>query len=338
MVRKLAKIETIKSFFPIKDASKIEAARISGWVVVVEKNKFEIGDKVVYFEIDSWIPHTLAPFLSKGDVKEYNGIIGNRLRTAKLRGQISQGLIIAIEDVENWLGQKLPSYEHGYDLTELLRINKWEPPVSASLAGDVYGSFPYFIPKTDAERIQNLDYDELKLQRYTITEKLNGSSMTVYLTHEDNHFGVCSRNLELKESDTNAYWQAAKKVELHKKFLQNELRDYAIQGELIGPGIQKNMYELADYEFRPFRLFNIEEQKIEPFEKMAAISKTLGLEPVPLIGINAPLLQNYEEMLQLASDKSLLNKKKEREGIVLESNDGEFLFKIISNKFLLKNG
>jgi hypothetical protein len=175
-MRKLASIRRIADIQPIEGADAIEVATIDGWKVVVKRGEFSIGDLAVYLEIDSWVPHELAPFLSKGqEPRDYHGVKGERLRTIKLRGQVSQGLLLHINTLdafgiraENpedstdvvWFSNTLCDFSvslfEGYDLTEFLGIQKWEAPIPAQLQGQAAGMFPTsLIPKTDQERIQN---------------------------------------------------------------------------------------------------------------------------------------------------------------------------------------
>jgi RNA ligase (TIGR02306 family) len=132
-MRKLATIRKIDELNPIEGADAIECAVVGGWKVVVKKGEYQVGDEAIYCEIDSWIPHELAPFLSKGkEPREYEGVKGERLRTIKLRGQLSQGLLlplgISVYDVNAELNE-------GDDVTEHLNIKKWEKPINAQLAG-----------------------------------------------------------------------------------------------------------------------------------------------------------------------------------------------------------
>lgn len=126
--RKLATIRKIAAIEPIEGADAIEVAVVDGWKVVVKKGEFQVGSLAVYLEIDSWVPTELAPFLSKGkEPREYEGIKGERLRTVKLRGQLSQGLLLPLQTV-----YELPSTTNcdvlGDDVTEALGILKWERP------------------------------------------------------------------------------------------------------------------------------------------------------------------------------------------------------------------
>jgi len=205
MTRKLATVRKIEEVRAIPDADKIVAYRIGGWWVVDAINKYFVDDVVVYAEPDSWIPHDLAPFLSKGlEPRVHQGIPGERLRTIRLRKQLSQGLLLPFTatmaiNIGAGAGSKFSDFD-GVDVSEMLGIVKWESEQPTSFAGDVKGAFPSFIPKTDQERIQNLSHELSDWQKTDITwevqEKCEGQSVTVVFN--DAEFGVCSRNLELR--------------------------------------------------------------------------------------------------------------------------------------------
>jgi len=177
-MRKLASIRKIDAIEPIKGADAIEVAIIGGWKVVVAKDQFSVGHLVIMCEIDSWIPHGLAPFLSKGkEPREYNGVKGERLRTVKLRGTTSQGLLLPLDILgSDTLSDIFDQLEEGFDLTEIMGIQKWEAPIPAQLSGMAKGNFPSWVPTTDQERVQNLDLENLSEMNVTweVTEKLDG--------------------------------------------------------------------------------------------------------------------------------------------------------------------
>lgn len=331
-MRKLATIRTIDALNPIEGADAIEAAVIGGWTCVVKKGEYSVGDRAVYCEIDSWIPTEIAPFLSKGkEPREFEGIKGERLRTIKLRGQLSQGLLLTAIPQTN-------SFAEGDDVSDLLGIIKWEKPMNAQLAGMARGNFPTQIPKTDQERAQNLKKEIVTAAaaglHFEITEKLEGSSMTVYMI--DGEFGVCSRNLDLKETEDNTFWQVARRDDVEDKMRIAGLNNFAFQGELIGPGIQGNIYKLNKPEFRVFDVYNIQTGTyLVPHERCALI-KVLGLLHVPVVLVNKDLgVGSTDEILQWAEDISLLNPTVQREGIVFKECNGGMSFKAISNKYLL---
>ena len=332
-MRKLAKIVKIDELNPIEGADAIECAVIGGWKVVAQKGLYQVGGLAVYFEIDSWIPHELAPFLSKGkEPREFEGVKGERLKTIRLRGQLSQGLLMPLEEACKNIDSEL--FE-GLDVTVPLGILKWEKPVNAQLAGVCKGNFPSLIPKTDQERVQNLTKEIAAAQGsvYEVTEKLEGSSMTVYLI--DGEFGVCSRNMDLKRDENNSFWKVAIEDDIENKMRFSD--NFAIQGELIGPGIQGNIYKLSKPEFRVFDIYDIKDGSyMNPTDRVDLITR-MGLKHVPVLESKFKLETNVEILLKKAEGKSVMGDitGPEREGLVFKQVDGGMTFKAISNKYLL---
>lgn len=344
--RKLATIRKISSIDPIPDADAIEVVTVDGWKVVVKKGEYKVADLVVYCEIDSWIPTELAPFLSKGkEPREYNGVKGERLRTVKLRGQISQGLILPIPSGEHFDDGRLAfefsmgNIKEGEDISDILGIQKYEAPIPACLAGTVRGNFPSFIPKTDQERIQNLTkkFELFKMYQWEVTEKLDGSSCTFYFNNGE--FGVCSRNLDLKEDYNNTFWKMAATYDVETN-LEKYGKNVAIQGEIIGEGIQGNPYKIQGQKFFVFDVYDIDNGVYyEPLaRRIFATMMELEHVPVTIPAYHLPEKFTIDNVLQFAEDKSELNEKTEREGIVFKCIENpDISFKAISNRFLLKN-
>jgi RNA ligase (TIGR02306 family) len=233
-------------------------------------------------------------------------------------------------------------WDDGEDVTEYLGIVKWEPNIPAQLAGIMRGNFPSFIQKTDQERIQNIkrQFEDAVAagEEFEVTEKLHGSSMTVYFNNGD--FGVCSRNIDLKESEENAFWNMAKLLNLKEK-LETYGKNIALQGELIGNGIQGNQYYLPGHGFHIFDVYDIDAGgKMLPGERQAVL-RDLGLQFVNEV---PQLLPRYKfspettisDVLKMAESYSMLNGS-EREGLVFKSLTRDFSFKAISNKWLLNN-
>ena len=342
-MRKLATIRKIDALTPIIGADAIECAHVGGWKVVVKKGEYIAGDLAVYIEIDSWVPTTLAPFLSKGNYpRVYNEVEGERLRTVKLRGQVSQGLLLPLEIKMS--GNLLPVTRQcvleGDDVTELLGIQKWEPALEF-MSSDAKGAFPSQIPKTDQERIQNLSSElaQWKTEGITweVTEKLEGSSMTAYLI--DGEFGVCSRNLNLKPNPDATFWKTAIDAGL-----EEALRAYgdniALQGELIGEGIQGNIYKLKGTHFYIYDIYDIADGRYwSPYERRM-FCKMHHLNHVPDLVHNIQLegMGTMDDILAYAEGKSVMGMIGcEREGLVFKCNEKEVSFKAISNRYLLKS-
>lgn len=328
MNRKLASIVRIKDIQPIPNADAIEVATVKGWKVVVKKGDFKVGDLAVYFEIDSFLP--IKPefeFLRKSCYRKMGEEEGFRLKTIKLRNQVSQGLIIPL-DFEA---------EEGDDVTEKLGVKKFDPPIPAELAGVAKGNFPSFFNKTDEIRIQSLNEEDFYGKKCYISQKCDGSSFSCYFNNGE--FGVCSRNLELEESDSNTFWKMAKNLNLRQK-LANLGRNIALQGELVGEGINGNKDALKGHFVYFFTVFDIDKQERLPFAEMKSLLKELDLEMVPILesDYTLPCKNLIEFMLDKAGGKSILNPQKDREGIVVRGMNNEFSFKAISNKYLLKHG
>ena len=340
--RVMARVVTIDNVEKHPNADALDICTVGGWNIVTKIGEYKTGDLAVMCEIDSWVPHELAPFLSKGkEPREYKGVKGERLKTAKLRGVVSQGLLLPISALN--IEQDGVVYEslvdEGCDVSEVLGIVKWEAEIPAQLAGQVRGNFPSQIPKTNQERIQNIK-KELSIARdqglqFVIEEKLEGSSLTMYLDLED-EFHVCSRNLDLKNDGANSFWRAAIKYDVENVMRQNNLRGYAIQAELIGPGIQGNLYQLKDIEFYVFDVYSVKQSRyLYPVERRELIAN-LGLNQVPVV-CESTTLGTMEEIISLADGKSMLYNTL-REGIVFKQLDGDMTFKSISQQYLIKTG
>ena len=328
-MRKLATVRQVKDVRPIDGADMIQLAVIDGWKCVVKKNEFQSGDLAIYCEIDSFLP--IRPefeFLRKSSFKRMCDEDGFRLRTVKLRGQISQGLLLPIDVINR-------TVKIGDDVTEELGIQKYEPPVPACLAGEVVGPFPTSVTRTDEERIQNLvsEYDSYRDKPFYVTEKLDGTSFTAI--HDDS-LAICGRNWQLAADDRNSHWRIAVQLELEAKLSALGKR-IAIQGELIGPGIQKNRYQLKQLELFVFNVFDLDQFGYLEKSEAAKICDLLGLKTVPLVA-QQTVPETIDQILDLAEGKSALNPKTEREGLVWVSGSEQerISFKTISNKFLAR--
>jgi len=360
MSRKLASVRVVSGVAPIPNADQIEVAQIDGWSCVVKKGELQEGTKCVYFEVDSFLPANDARFgFLEPKFTEWQGKRGMRLRTIKLRGQLSQGLALPLSNFP-----ELADVEVGDDVTEQLGIEKWERPLPASLTGLARGNFPAFVPKTDQERVQNLPqvFEKYADEPFEVTMKLDGSSMTAYI--KDGVFGVCSRNLDLKETEGNAFWRAARKQNLEealRKIVDHVGYDIALQGELVGDGIQGNYEKMpaGEQQFFLFDAYLIGHNRYaaphERWDLLDALNMTgahvphvpifhviPGAEqvvdqdtniPVPMfkLGSFAP---DMDAILQLAEGVGM-NEGVKREGLVFKHIGGKFSFKAISNSYLL---
>jgi RNA ligase (TIGR02306 family) len=357
MERKLATIERISEIHPIPDADAIERAVIRGWNIVVKKGDHKVDDLVVYCEIDSIMPE--RPEF------EFLRPRGFRIKTIKLRGQVSQGIAFplsilpmnvsiistpdgpAIElDPENNPGSV--DLTPGIDVTEVLGITKYEPQIPACLSGIAKGNFPSHSIKTDEERIQNLkDYfEEYKQHVWVATEKLDGTSTTYSIHMNDNEFEVSSRNLNLKEDSKNSFWAVARALNIEYKMrifmAAHNMPSLTLQGELIGEGIQDNKYKIKGQTIRFFRAFDPIKYEFLSYDEFMFMLDEMGLTSVPIIDDDFTLPEKFEDLILYADGKSALADTA-REGVVFVAKDkmekfqNRLSFKVISNKFILKH-
>jgi hypothetical protein len=361
--RKLSSIQRIESLDPIPGADRIEVARVLGWNLVVAKGEFTVGDRCVFFEIDSLLP--------KAKEFDFMAERSYRVKTIKLRKQISQGLAMPLDKIHF---VNLSRCKVGEDVSGKLGVTKYEPPSHGgsrvprapktwldrlwyrvrSWFGIVPPpelGWPSFIQKTDETRIQSapayLERHDGEL--HYITEKCDGSSCTMYLYK--GKFGVCSRNCALspkrvyKDQRRHMLTMATKfKVE---ESLRKLGRNLAIQGEAIGPEMNGNKYRLKEHQLRLFSVIDLDTKKRLPFDDATRLASFMGLEWCPIIGV-LPLHATVDGLVSASAGLSKITtgekgyKPIQREGLVyramVDGHDrdmGHLSFKIISPKFLL---
>jgi RNA ligase (TIGR02306 family) len=339
-MRKLASIQKIKYVKPIPDADSIETVGILGWECVSNKGEFQPDDLCVYFEIDSLLPEIPEfEFLRKScwndSLKKF------RLKTIKLRKQLSQGLALPIS-----VFPKLAELAVGDDVSELLGIEKYEPPIPAAIVGDAR-RFLWPISKTDEVRVQ-LD-DEYKFietltgRPYYISLKLDGTSSTFLIDPSDETFHVCGRNFSYQNKKEHSFWQIAERYNIEQglRDLWNEGRKIAIQGEVVAPGVQKNPLGLPIADLYVFNVVDIPTNTKLCLDDSLSIVERLGLKFVPVLEKGESFGYTVDDLLELAQGKYVqhfLSAKpsQEREGIVIRDIFGTVSFKAINNQFLLK--
>lgn len=237
---KLASLETIKSIKEHSNADALEIAEVLGWQTIVKKGEYKEGDKIIFIVIDTILPSApWSEFLS--DKKKPEKPI--RLKTAKIRGEYSQGLVLPVSVLD---GNTFAAahWQIGADVGAELGIKKYEKELPASLSGEIIGTFPtYLVAPTDEDNaLSNLDIvEEVTKHPLTVTWKLDGSSCTIVVQNgEISH--VCSRRMQIKESESNAFWIVANKLRQNIPLGWSGI----IQGEVCGPGIQGNQLKLLE--------------------------------------------------------------------------------------------
>ena len=337
-MRKMASIKEIKSINPIPDSDNIELARIDGWQSVIKKGQFQVGEKVIFCEPDSLLPE--KPEFEFMRSKHF------KIKTCKLRGVISQGICFPLD--------LLPpdSYDVDQDVSEILGITKYEPPVPVQLRGRMRCPiFRLAVPKTDEMRVQNIPdvLERHKGEIFEIHEKIDGTSMSVYLDPETG-LHVCSRNVDLAPDtdhkwNGDSYWKYAIEHDL-EDVLKTLGGSIALQGELFGEGIQGSKYGIKGLHYRVFNFWDMINHCYIESNVMKDTVEAFGLGKdflVPDLG-QIELNHTVDDLLEMANGRSCISDVL-REGLVFrsipEKTDiklGRLSFKSVSNKFLLKWG
>lgn len=332
-MRKLVTIETIAAVHPIPDADAIEAVTVRGWTVVSKKGDFAAGTPCVYFEIDSQLPLTDARFAflaPRGERTLGDGTKVHVLKTARLRGVYSQGLVLPLADFP-----ELVDRSPDEDLAALLGVEKWEAPVPAG-AEEVIGEFPTALArKTDAERVQNLVdvFDRLRAEYlWVATEKVDGTSAT--FARVEGALRVCGRNWELS-AERSLHGRMAARLGLAEKLREGDV----VQGEIYGEGVQGNPLKVRGTHLAVFAFF--QERTALPRAEWPSWALDLSVPAVDLV-----LPHSVEAAVaQVDGMQSVVSPGRLAEGVVWHTSDGRAVpeldyrsgFKAISNKYLLKH-
>ena len=144
----------------------------SDYRFVVQKDVYQPGDLVIYFPLDSILPAPIIETL--GLTGKLSGSEHNRVKTIRLRGEISQGLVASPKDLLT--PEEVASMHEGDDLTERLGVTKYEPPVIVENYGKLV-SLPHWVSVYDIENAENFAIQAAALmdQPVVITEKVEGS-------------------------------------------------------------------------------------------------------------------------------------------------------------------
>lgn len=333
-MRKMASIQRVKSIRPIEGADKIEAVGVLGWECVAKKGEFEEGGLCVYFEIDSLLPEEERyEFLRRSSYKPDLGRF--RLKTIRLKKQISQGLALPLN-----LFPEI-SAEVGADLTDVLGVQKYEPPMPAQIAGDAR-SFSWPIEKTDEVRVQQNDeykfLESLSGHPYYISLKLDGTSCS-FIVDANNEYHVCGRNYSYRRNPEHSFWKISDMYGLEDKL--KSLGRVSVQGEVVGPGIQKNRMGLKEVDFYAFNVVETLSGRRLSLDEATSVTAGLGLKFVPILERGGIFSYSQKDLLERAKGKYKehfpgARAEQEREGIVVRSICGKISFKAINNDFLLK--
>ncbi|MBO6031831.1 MAG: hypothetical protein J6Q22_10360 [Prevotella sp.] len=384
-MRKLAYIAEVSSVEPIEGADRLEQVMLKGhgWKIVTAKGDFSVGDLGVMFEIDSYLPsederyaflkdRCLKKFVSKGGNVLREGI---RIKTIKLRGVISQGLLMPIDKfpeiaycckngvikgdgtdtiaLEEEQGKFVLQPLIGADVTKLLKIEHYDevkeqlqPESGNPISAEAKGNFPSsFCPKTDEIRLQACTeyFESQKGKLFEVTEKRDGSSISFGycpLIDEEEPFMVCSRNLRLKsereDGSVPVMWQTVRALGLEDKC--KTVPNLMFQAEFCGMGVNRNRDKLIEYTIEVFRIYDVAKQEFVESGERKTLCDRLQIPHVPIIEARMDVFDNFhnmDEILPFADGKTARGNP--REGLVFKEvgTTHPCTFKVVSNKYLL---
>lgn len=345
MERKLATIQRIKSLDPVITRTGEEALRLRlasfedvAWQCVVGVEQFEVGDLCIYIEVSSVVPETpVFEFMRKDKFV---------VKTKKFVGTtLSQGLAMPLSILQNGVGvfETFGNLAIGEDVSHVVGVKRYEPVQQFSLSsGTTAGAFPTeIVPKTDEMRVQSspLYLEKMRGMHCTATMKLDGTSATYWWA--DGKLHTASRNFELKEEISSVYWAIAEKYELREKL--DKFYTWVIQGEIVGPGIQKNPLALKSPEFYIFNIWDTQKGDYVDQDTCELFCRMMGLPSVPIVKRWPDFDATIEELLQVA-DGVYPGTQNPMEGIVVrptfenkyDPRLGRLSFKVINNRFALK--
>ncbi len=355
MERKLASIQLISDITPITGADRVELARVLGWTTIVNKGQFKKGDVCIFFEIDSILPE--RPEFEFLRPRHF------RIRTMKSPrlGVISQGLVMPISILGDTGGEILCACGKcgiktiqdmvGEDVTEYLGVQKYEPPIEGGKNTKAKGAFPiYIVPKTEEFRAQafpNL-LEEMKGKPYVTRIKYDGTSFTAYSFNDMS--GICSRNLELHETNDDVYWKIGHKYDLPQRLVEYcklIRKNYAIQGEICGPIVihgGRNPLNAKTDDLHLFSVYDIDAHMYLSDSAAESVAKDLGLKFVVLYEGGESFNYTIEQLEAKTKGVCYPGTTNQIEGFVFRPKKPEYSatigaqlsFKIIDKEYLLE--
>jgi RNA ligase (TIGR02306 family) len=363
---------------PHPNADAIEIARVGDYQSIVKKGQFQDGSLAVYIPEQSVLPEWLLKHMGFWDAMKgkggLSGSLGNRVRAIKLRGVLSQGLVLDMETAETSVGNPLRSLQEGEDIASYLEITKYEPPIPSHMAGKIAG--------VDLAATLNYDFENIKKhpdlfdpdEPVMITEKIHGTFMQVgvvpsNMANDRFYKGrviVTSKGLGAKgfildhTDETNLYIQCAKKhglLDAALSYFGDAANDcdvpYFVCGEVFGKtnsgaGVQDLTYNGEKLAFRAFDVCAGTRGKEEFFDmgEFLEAVRQLGIEHVPILYVGP---YSKERVLEYTDGSTFLFDVQNshaahiREGVVIkcvrESRHprlGRKIAKSVSEAYLLR--
>lgn len=348
----------IKNIESHPNADRLDIAQVKGWNCIVGKNQYKIGDWVVFFPPDSIIPNNIIEKYELEFLKK-----DGRVGTLKLRGFISQGLVLPVTGLcSEWI-------DLGDNVADILGIKKYEVQERiVSKSGKITSKKvqnPYFSKYTEIENVKNFDREFQEGDIVVITEKIHGSNIRFgwlpieinfkngnvlgilrslwkkYILGEKCEFVYGSHNVQLQfVNDKNFYGKNiyAEVLKGVDKYLLPA--GYIFYGEVYGKGVQDLEYGKSGLDLALFDIKNIQTGEYIDILKMFSMCTELGLMTVPILYQGQ---FDYNVLKKCTEGQSSICPTQLREGCVvkpiLETNSrklGRLVLKSINPEYLLR--
>lgn len=338
-------VRRIESITQHDNADRLEIGRVEGldFQFIVGKGEYEPGDWVVYFPVDSVLPQSL---IEKLGIKHLSGKQQNRVKTVKLRGKISQGVVIPANDVFEAV-RCIGVFSIGDDVTEILGVTKYEPPPvfenGANLLPLPYGMNPYDIQGYERYPEAVAQLMDMKCE---ITEKLEGMNFSITV-NVHGEVWVNQRNFTIQEIDghEHAFWATARKmgvIEAAHRCLgaySYPAETLTLYGEFLGPNVQGNYYRLMKHTIR-FYDITAGYRFLSPndaYTHTVHSGANLSMPWVPTLwhGMLREYLQG-RTIAEASNGPSAFNPSVAREGIVIKPLDTMCYSKEMQGRLIIK--
>lgn len=334
-------IETLKNVRHHPNADRLDIASLENcdFSFVIGRDQFKSGDKVLYFPIDSLIPNEILKKL--GLEGKLAGKEKNRVKSIRLRNEISQGIVASL-DLISTLSDRSPE-----SITKFLGVTKYEPPAILEKCGNLL-PLPVGLSAYDIEGCERYSsiIEQLLDQNVAVTEKLEGSNFSVTYSPMLNKFFVNQRNYTIEEivGKEHTWWKTVRSLNLLEKikdiFVQLVLdspkqEPVTLYGEMCGPSIQGNIYKLNQH---TIFFFDIKYgSRYLNFEKFVFFTNKYNIQTVPILWNNNTLRKflDGKSVKEASNGKSILNNNTRREGIVIKPYFEQFCPEL-SGRMILK--
>lgn len=322
-------IEEISELRSHSNADRLLIASLKGlgFQFIVAKDLWKVGDKCLYFPLDAILPEQLLIAL-KLEGKLAGGK-KNRVKTIKLRGEISQGLVGPLSLLEGLE----PDHWTPEEITKFLGVEKYEPEINLPRSLD--GRLVELPPGVGIYDIENCErypaaLQSLLEQPVLITEKVEGSHFAVAVI--DGKTWICQRRFALEpvpDKPEHFFWEVAKKeglIEFANTLAEEfKTQHLILRGEILGPNIQSNIYYLSERKVLFFDL-QVDQRYVDApvfLDRFNRHGKQALLVPVLS---NGPTLADWlagQPIREASNGQSVLHKTM-REGIVIRPLKEQF--------------